>query len=47
MEKRPLKGHVALVADGTRGGGRGVAVQLGAAGKPEPATARPPAAARR
>ncbi|TDE29520.1 SDR family oxidoreductase [Actinomadura sp. 6K520] len=31
-EKRPLTGKVALVAGGTRGGGRGVAVELGAAG---------------
>jgi len=28
----PLAGHVALVAGGTRGAGRGIAVQLGAAG---------------
>ncbi|GAA2144936.1 SDR family oxidoreductase [Actinomadura napierensis] len=32
MEKRPLAGKVALVAGGTRGGGRGIAVQLGVAG---------------
>lgn len=32
MEERPLAGAVALVAGGTRGGGRGIAVQLGAAG---------------
>ncbi|MFI0406942.1 SDR family oxidoreductase [Actinomadura sp. 3N508] len=32
VEKRPLSGAVALVAGGTRGGGRGIAVQLGAAG---------------
>lgn len=32
MESRPLAGRVALVAGGTRGGGRGVAVELGAAG---------------
>ncbi|MEU8799732.1 SDR family oxidoreductase [Spirillospora sp. NPDC048819] len=32
MEDRPLTDHVALVAGGTRGGGRGIAVQLGAAG---------------
>ncbi|RCG32068.1 SDR family NAD(P)-dependent oxidoreductase [Sphaerisporangium album] len=32
MEKRPLAGKVALVAGGTRGGGRGIAVELGAAG---------------
>ncbi|MFI9103374.1 SDR family oxidoreductase [Streptomyces fildesensis] len=31
-ENRPLTGKVALVAGGTRGGGRGVAVALGAAG---------------
>ncbi|MGW7329406.1 SDR family oxidoreductase [Streptomyces sp. NPDC054840] len=29
---RPLAGNVALVAGGTRGGGRGIAVELGAAG---------------
>jgi NAD(P)-dependent dehydrogenase (short-subunit alcohol dehydrogenase family) len=28
----PLRGHVALVAGGTRGAGRGIAVELGAAG---------------
>lgn len=32
MGERPLAGAVALVAGGTRGGGRGIAVQLGAAG---------------
>ncbi|MGW4651399.1 SDR family oxidoreductase [Kitasatospora sp. NPDC004289] len=31
-EQRPLAGKVALVAGGTRGGGRGIAVELGAAG---------------
>jgi len=31
-DKRPLTGKVALVAGGTRGGGRGIAVELGAAG---------------
>ncbi|MFJ3231232.1 SDR family oxidoreductase [Streptomyces sp. NPDC086787] len=31
-DTRPLAGTVALVAGGTRGGGRGVAVELGAAG---------------
>ncbi|WP_030061360.1 SDR family oxidoreductase [Streptomyces novaecaesareae] len=31
-DKRPLAGKVALVAGGTRGGGRGIAVELGAAG---------------
>jgi NAD(P)-dependent dehydrogenase (short-subunit alcohol dehydrogenase family) len=30
--KKPLGGKVALVAGGTRGGGRGIAVELGAAG---------------
>ncbi|WP_329108630.1 SDR family oxidoreductase [Micromonospora sp. NBC_01699] len=30
--EQPLTGQVALVAGGTRGGGRGIAVQLGAAG---------------
>src|SRR3954451_4472240 len=30
--RQPLKGHVALVAGGTRGAGRGIAVELGAAG---------------
>src|SRR5690606_25797782 len=32
MQERPLAGEVALVAGGTRGGGRGIAVELGAAG---------------
>ncbi|GAA1088919.1 SDR family oxidoreductase [Kitasatospora arboriphila] len=32
IETRPLAGTVALVAGGTRGGGRGIAVELGAAG---------------
>ncbi|MEU9131517.1 SDR family oxidoreductase [Kitasatospora sp. NPDC048540] len=31
-DNRPLAGRVALVAGGTRGGGRGIAVELGAAG---------------
>jgi NAD(P)-dependent dehydrogenase (short-subunit alcohol dehydrogenase family) len=31
-DARPLAGKVALVAGGTRGGGRGIAVELGAAG---------------
>ncbi|MFI8081602.1 SDR family oxidoreductase [Kitasatospora sp. NPDC086009] len=31
-DTRPLAGKVALVAGGTRGGGRGIAVELGAAG---------------
>jgi NAD(P)-dependent dehydrogenase (short-subunit alcohol dehydrogenase family) len=29
---KPLTHHVALVAGGTRGAGRGIAVELGAAG---------------
>ena len=32
MENQPLEGRVALVAGATRGAGRGIAVQLGAAG---------------
>ncbi|MEU8516662.1 SDR family oxidoreductase [Kitasatospora sp. NPDC048722] len=32
IDGRPLAGRVALVAGGTRGGGRGIAVELGAAG---------------
>ncbi|MFD0356992.1 SDR family oxidoreductase [Streptomyces sp. NPDC127110] len=32
QDVRPLAGKVALVAGGTRGGGRGIAVELGAAG---------------
>jgi NAD(P)-dependent dehydrogenase (short-subunit alcohol dehydrogenase family) len=32
VTERPLAGQVALVAGGTRGGGRGIAVELGAAG---------------
>ncbi|MFF3070210.1 SDR family oxidoreductase [Kitasatospora sp. NPDC057904] len=32
IDSRPLAGRVALVAGGTRGGGRGIAVELGAAG---------------
>lgn len=32
VDVRPLAGKVALVAGGTRGGGRGIAVELGAAG---------------
>ncbi|MBV6700461.1 SDR family NAD(P)-dependent oxidoreductase [Kitasatospora aureofaciens] len=31
-DRKPLAGKVALVAGGTRGGGRGIAVELGAAG---------------
>ncbi|MEV7028253.1 SDR family oxidoreductase, partial [Kitasatospora sp. NPDC093558] len=32
IDSRPLAGRVALVAGGTRGGGRGIAVELGGAG---------------
>lgn len=38
--KRPLEGKVALVAGATRGAGRGIAVQLGAAGATVYATGR-------
>ena len=31
-----LKGKLALVAGGTRGAGRGIGVELGAAGAPKP-----------
>lgn len=31
-DKQPLAGKVALVAGDTRGGGRGIAVELGTAG---------------
>jgi NAD(P)-dependent dehydrogenase (short-subunit alcohol dehydrogenase family) len=41
-----LRGHVALVAGGTRGGGRGVAVELGAAGATVYVTGRSSAAGR-
>lgn len=43
-EIRPLTGRVALVAGGTRGGGRGVAVALGAAGATVYVTGRSSAA---
>ncbi|MCZ4095194.1 SDR family NAD(P)-dependent oxidoreductase [Streptomyces sp. So13.3] len=43
-EIRPLTGKVALVAGGTRGGGRGVAVALGAAGATVYVTGRSSAA---
>ncbi|GHD76121.1 short-chain dehydrogenase [Streptomyces goshikiensis] len=42
----PLAGKVALVAGGTRGGGRGIAVQLGAAGATVYVTGRSSAAGR-
>ncbi|MCM2417148.1 SDR family oxidoreductase [Streptomyces sp. RKAG293] len=45
-EIRPLTGKVALVAGGTRGGGRGVAVALGAAGATVYVTGRSSAAGR-
>lgn len=41
---RPLAGKVALVAGGTRGGGRGIAVELGAAGAAVYVTGRSSAA---
>jgi NAD(P)-dependent dehydrogenase (short-subunit alcohol dehydrogenase family) len=40
MEKQPLEGKVALVAGASRGAGRGIAVQLGAAGATVYCTAR-------
>ncbi|MFI5527835.1 SDR family oxidoreductase [Kitasatospora sp. NPDC051853] len=42
--QRPLAGKVALVAGGTRGGGRGIAVELGAAGATVYVTGRSSAA---
>lgn len=45
-EPRPLTGQVALVAGGTRGGSRGIAVQLGAAGATVYVTGRSSSAAR-
>ncbi|MFD6967519.1 SDR family oxidoreductase [Streptomyces sp. NPDC059949] len=43
---RPLAGQVALVAGGTRGGGRGIAMELGAAGATVYVTGRSSAAGR-
>ncbi|MET4922281.1 SDR family oxidoreductase [Streptomyces sp. PSRA5] len=43
---RPLAGRVALVAGGTRGGGRGIAVELGAAGATVYVTGRSSSAGR-
>ncbi|MCX5609982.1 SDR family oxidoreductase [Streptomyces sp. NBC_00047] len=45
-DARPLAGKVALVAGGTRGGGRGIAVELGAAGAVVYVTGRSSAAGR-
>ncbi|MEN3537537.1 SDR family oxidoreductase [Microbispora sp. ZYX-F-249] len=45
-DSRPLAGKVALVAGGTRGGGRGIAVELGAAGATVYVTGRSSAAGR-
>ncbi|WP_328904656.1 SDR family oxidoreductase (plasmid) [Streptomyces sp. NBC_00441] len=45
-DARPLAGQVALVAGGTRGGGRGIAVELGAAGATVYVTGRSSAAGR-
>ncbi|MBC7559822.1 MAG: SDR family NAD(P)-dependent oxidoreductase [Dermatophilaceae bacterium] len=45
-DTRPLAGKVALVAGGTRGGGRGIAVELGAAGAAVYVTGRSSAAGR-
>ena len=44
--KQPLAGKIALVAGGTRGGGRGIAVELGAAGATVYVTGRSNAACR-
>jgi NAD(P)-dependent dehydrogenase (short-subunit alcohol dehydrogenase family) len=45
-DERPLAGKVALVAGGTRGGGRGIAVELGAAGATVYVTGRSSSAGR-
>jgi NAD(P)-dependent dehydrogenase (short-subunit alcohol dehydrogenase family) len=45
-DPRPLAGKVALVAGGTRGGGRGIAVELGAAGATVYVTGRSSSAGR-
>ncbi|MFC9824383.1 SDR family oxidoreductase [Streptomyces erythrochromogenes] len=45
-DARPLAGTVALVAGGTRGGGRGIAVELGSAGATVYVTGRSSAAGR-
>jgi NAD(P)-dependent dehydrogenase (short-subunit alcohol dehydrogenase family) len=45
-DERPLAGKVALVAGATRGGGRGIAVELGAAGATVYVTGRSSAAGR-
>jgi NAD(P)-dependent dehydrogenase (short-subunit alcohol dehydrogenase family) len=45
-DARPLSGKVALVAGGTRGGGRGIAVELGAAGATVYVTGRSSSAGR-
>src|SRR3712207_7765502 len=46
MSSSPLSGHVAIVAGATRGAGRGIAVELGAAGATVYVTGRTTRAAR-